>query len=115
MENKSKEVEEAMALLMKTQKEREEIEQNREELMRRIEDEKEKTSLYREAIIQLKENLEDEKKSKELMEEGTRHDTTRHDQRHDTRRTVCFLFLTHKSCVCRGCQQTRRRRRRSWS
>lgn len=69
MENKSKEVEEAMALLMKTQKEREEIEQNREELMRRIEDEKEKTSLYREAIIQLKENLEDEKKSKELMEE----------------------------------------------
>jgi DNA gyrase/topoisomerase IV subunit A len=86
MENKSKEVEEAMALLMKTQKEREEIEQNREELMRRIEDEKEKTSLYREAIIQLKENLEDEKKSKELMEEGT----TRHDTTHDA---LCASLL----------------------
>ena len=97
MENKSKEVEEAMALLMKTQKEREEIEQNREELMRRIEDEKEKTSLYREAIIQLKENLEDEKKSKELMEEGTRHtphdttnDTTHDTTRHTTHRVLPF-------------------------
>jgi hypothetical protein len=72
VENKSKEVEEAMALLMRTQREREEIERNREELLRRVDDEKEKTALYKEAIIQLKENLEEEKKSKELLEEGMR-------------------------------------------
>jgi len=71
MKNKNKEVEEAMSLLMRTQKEREEIEQQREELLRRIQDEKEKTDLYKDAIVQLKESLKEEKKSKEQIEEGT--------------------------------------------